>query len=219
MSSFSNSDGSEGLDAAGRFLWNYGRDIHAKAAKSNGVAALVTPHALGTPLNGFGVQHAFFAHELDHGNSQVIFLVAGPQGFDGDDGLQRVERALLGQGPGSDINEIEGLGSGCQVGPLRVFVPPATDSSTPRANAVLGQLLLCHDGRRLLPMLEDLRAVGPDEYSSWITLMSEKLLTFGHSTQQEQEALLQRLELSLIPRSQSPSPSHESESDRALRLS
>lgn len=192
--------------AASRFLWKYGRDIRAKAAKSNGVAALVTPHALGTPLNGFGVQHAFFAHDLEHGISQVIFLVAGPQGFDGDDGLQRVERALLGHVPGSDINEIEGLGSGCQVGPLRVFVPPAKDSYTPRANAVLGQLLLCHDGRRLLPMLEDLRAVGPDEYSSWITLMSETLLTFGQSEQEEQEALLQRLELSLSPR-RSPQPS------------
>ncbi len=135
------------------------------------------------------MQHDFFAREPERGISQVVVLVAGPGGFNGDACLAHLEDALLGQRQGSDIEP------DCQVGPLRVFVPPGTG----RANAVVGQLLLCHDGRRVLPVLEDLRARGTEAYTEWSELMSETLLTFGKQsvTEELQETALQRLEQTL----------------------
>ena len=175
---------SEGHYTVEPFLRRYGRRIREKAEQSSGVAALVTPHALGVHLNGFGVQHAFFAHEPEPGICHVVVLVAGPAGFDGDACLERIEGALLGRGIDGEL--------GCQVGPLRLFVPPGAH----RANAALGQLMLCHDGHRLLPVLEDLRAVGAEAYAEWIKLMSGTLLTFGGQalTEDQLETALQRFE-------------------------
>ena len=181
-----------GHSAVDRFLRSYGRCIREKAQQSSGVAALVTPHDLGVQLNGFGVPHAFFAHEPERGITQVVVLVAGPGGFNGEACLVRLEEALLGRG-----SEIEG---DCSVGPLRLFVPPGTA----HANAALGHLLLCHDGRRLLPVLEDLRAMGAESYTAWCELMSGALLAVGQAASEQaiateeqleqQEAALQRLE-------------------------
>ena len=185
-----------GHSAVDRFLRSYGRCIREKAQQSSGVAALVTPHDLGVQLNGFGVPHAFFAHEPERGISQVVVLVAGPGGFNGEACLVRLEEALLGRG-----SEIEG---DCSVGPLRLFVPPGTA----RANAALGQLLLCHDGRRLLPVLEDLRAMGAESYTAWCELMSAALLAVGQAASEDQcqleqqEAALQRLEQAIATEEQ-----------------
>ena len=50
--------------------------------------------------------------------------------------------------------------------------------------------------RILLPVLEDLRAVGAEAYAEWIKLMSDTLLTFGGQalTEDQLETALQRFE-------------------------
>ena len=83
-------------------------------------------------------------------------LVAGASG-DAGASLELFEAVL--------INGVEDAG-GCHFGSMRIAVPSAR-----RANATLGDLLMWHDREMLLPLLEDLRYLGEEQYMDWMRLL------------------------------------------------
>ncbi|CAK0887618.1 unnamed protein product [Prorocentrum cordatum] len=124
----------------------YMREVAARvrehAAADGGSAALLVVHPGGVAVDSFGADLPFFAHSPEEPITRVVVLLAGPCGF-GQKLLGRFEEALTGE-------------AGCHAGPLRLGVPAARNSS-----AALGTLLMCHDRGALVPILEDVRLLGP----------------------------------------------------------
>lgn len=165
VTELSNKEGAEGVENACKWLTGYAARIRNATASSGGVAALVVVHPRGVEVNGFGVSRSFFASNPTPPITHVVLLVAGPDGF--GHGLPSFESALMGRG----------TPTGCHLGPLRVRVP-----SVGGTNAALGDLFMCHDRELLMPILEDLRVLGHEEYAAWVKLLRDSLTFFGMAT-------------------------------------
>jgi len=200
--------------AACDWLRGYASRVRSAASAEEGVSALAVVHPGGVEVSGFGVTDPFFAHAPQRPITRIVLLVAGPKGFGGEVALGRLEAALLGgergQGAGGD-------GAGCHVGPFRLSVPAR------RPNAALGDLLMCHDRGMLLPLLEDMRHVGAEEYASWVQMLRGALFGLGASKLEmvQKQSLLGALEASMPPRphgrSASRRGSRSSSSSRSRR--
>ena len=116
----------------------------------------VRPH--GAEVNGYGVPGPFVALSPSPPIIEVILLVAGPAGF-GTGVLDQFEATLMGDGRNN---------TGCHVGPLRLAVPSPGGRTE---IAALGDLFMFHDRDTLVPVMEDLRLLGAEEYSSWTQLL------------------------------------------------
>lgn len=154
---FPSSDNS--ADAVTEWLQDYGHKVHNAAKKTGGQAALVVAHPGGVEANCCGCRVPYFAHKQNVKITQVVILVSSTGEFKGGL-LERFENALMGS-------------SRCIIGPIRLSLPCC------RANMALCELFMAHDRGELLPMLQDINAVGEKEYSTWIRLLRSALYTLG----------------------------------------
>eukprot|EP00929_Paragymnodinium_shiwhaense_P030914 TRINITY_DN17425_c0_g1_i3.p1 TRINITY_DN17425_c0_g1~~TRINITY_DN17425_c0_g1_i3.p1 ORF type:complete len:486 (-),score=145.07 TRINITY_DN17425_c0_g1_i3:547-2004(-) len=165
-------------DTLERSLKGYAGLIRRLAEGEGGVSAVAVLHPFGTEVNGFGAPVSYFAKHVETPITRVILLVAGPGGFVGGKQarqLKDLERMLMKPS------------EGCHLGPYWLSVPSAGAYAGNRMHcrasfAALGDLFMFHDRGLLMPVLEDIRAVGEKDYEAFVQLLRGALSKFSKTS-------------------------------------
>ncbi|CAE7500406.1 unnamed protein product, partial [Symbiodinium pilosum] len=131
------------------YLKKFARNVTRHAAEEDGVAVLVVVDPQGVEVASFGAGRGFFASEAKRQPIRQVMVLLGPT----DPNIPQDREDLI---------------QACKEGgcpePLRLAL-----TSWRLPNAAVGDLLMQHDRRELLPLLEDLRAVGEEQYKEFLS--------------------------------------------------
>ncbi|CAE7235569.1 unnamed protein product [Symbiodinium necroappetens] len=183
-------------------LKNFAKKVVQAARNEEGAAALLVVDPEGVEVASFGLGaggRGFFASQAKEDPIRQVLVLLGP-----------IDKNI----PNDRRNLIEACVEGGCDGPLRLAF-----TSWRLPNAAVGDLLMQHDRCELLPLLEDLRAVGEEQYKlflkSFQTTLQVMALNAGQPDLVEafHEAAIQNQkpveELPLRPRPpQHPPPAH-----------
>ncbi|CAE7806019.1 unnamed protein product, partial [Symbiodinium sp. CCMP2456] len=139
----------DGDSGRATYLKNFARKVVRQAQNEEGAAALLVVDPDGVEVASFGLGgRGFFASQAKEDPIRQVLVLLGP-----------IDKNI----PNDRRDLIEACMEGGCDGPLRLAF-----TSWRLPNAAVGDLLMQHDRCELLPLLEDLRAVGEEQYKLFL---------------------------------------------------
>lgn len=161
----------QGVEHAVEWLRGFAQQVRQMADAENGKTALVFVQEDGIPVVPFGMPMQFFKHEKEEIRHVIVILAASDAAARDFD---RLQRACIAK-------------DACDCGPFHLSVP-----AWRQPHAAIGFLLMQHDRKELMPLLEDLRSVGEKAYEAFQEALKEAITCVAMASRKKKRETVDR---------------------------